>query len=79
MKRADFEKSNEAHWAELEAAAKLLDKRAAPGDAARVPRLFRQVCGDLALAQHRMYGRKLCDRLNSIVIAVWGPASWRSM
>ncbi|MEK0448687.1 MAG: hypothetical protein RL088_955 [Verrucomicrobiota bacterium] len=72
MKRADFEKNNETHWAELEAAAQSLDKRADPGDAARVPALFRQVCGDLALAQHRMYGRKLCDRLNSIIISVWG-------
>ncbi len=72
MKRADFEKKNEPHWVELEEAVKTLDKRRAPNEVARIPQLFRQICGDLALAQHRMYGRKLCARLNSIVISMWG-------
>ncbi len=72
MKRADFEQQNEANWQELEAAVKELDRKRPLLDADRLPRLFRQVCGDLALAQQRMYGRKLCERLNGIVISAWG-------
>jgi uncharacterized membrane protein SpoIIM required for sporulation len=72
MKRIDFEEKNESHWRDLEAAVKELDGRKRLLDAERLPRLFRQVCGDLALAQHRMYGRKLCDRLNALVISTWG-------
>ncbi len=29
------------------------------------------MCGDLALAQHRMYGRRLCERLNVLVIGTY--------
>jgi uncharacterized membrane protein SpoIIM required for sporulation len=72
MKRADFETNNEANWAELEAVIGELDKKRPLQDAGRIPHLFRQACGDLALAQHRMYGRKLCDRLNRVVISTWG-------
>ena len=72
MKRADFEKQNDPHWRELESALAELNRRRPLLDAERLPRLFRQVCGDLALAQHRMYGRKLCERLNTLVISTWG-------
>ena len=72
MKRADFEANNEANWKELEAVVDELDQKRPLHDATRLPHLFRQACGDLALAQHRMYGRKLCDRLNRVVISTWG-------
>ncbi len=41
---------------------------ASPGDSVRLPGLFRQACGDLSLAQYRMYGLALCERINRIVI-----------
>lgn len=72
MKRTDFEHQNEPHWRELEASVSELNRRRPLLDAERLPRLFRQVCGDLALAQHRMYGRKLTERLNGLCIATWG-------
>lgn len=42
--------------------------KAGPEEAARLPAQFRQACADLSLAQHRMYGLALCDRLNRLVI-----------
>ena len=54
MKPTAFEEKNDESWRELEKALESLDRGKRIEDAARVPRLFRQVCGDLALAQHRM-------------------------
>ncbi len=71
MKKATFEENNEAQWRELEATLAALERKQPVQDAHRVPHKFRQICGDLALAQHRMYGRKLCDRLNALVIGVY--------
>ena len=71
MKPSAFEEKNDESWRELEKALDALDRRKPIEDAARVPRLFRQVCGDLALAQHRMYGRRLCERLNGLVIGAY--------
>ncbi len=68
MKKASFEQQSEPRWREVEELLEYLEKDAANTEAARLPALFRQVCSDLALAQHRMYGRKLCDRLNLLVV-----------
>lgn len=68
MKKATFEEKNASRWSELELLLQRLEKRQAGPEAGRIPGLFRQACQDLALAQHRMYGRKLCDRLNSLVV-----------
>ena len=70
MKRQTFEKANEAAWVELEQTVQTLEKRTPSPNTAKLPQLFRQVCGDLALAQHRMFGRKLCERLNNLVIEI---------
>lgn len=71
MKRNAFEETNEPHWRELEATLAALDRGQTTLDGKRLPGLFRQVCGDLALAQHRMYGRRLCERLNAMVIGAY--------
>lgn len=69
MNSSAFQSQNETRWRELEQLLNQLDdKSATPTDAARLPELFRQVCGDLSLAQHRMYGLALCQRLNLLVI-----------
>ncbi len=71
MKPSAFEEKNGKAWSELEQTLETLERRRSIRDASRVPRLFRQVCGDLALAQHRMYGRRLCERLNVLVIGAY--------
>lgn len=68
MKKSTFEEISHERWDELEILLKQLEKNQAGSEAARLPGLFRQSCHDLSLAQHRMYGRKLCDRLNQLVV-----------
>ena len=72
MKRSTFEKANAKAWDELDYIVGEIEKHRASHEAARVPALLRQVCGDLSLAQQRMYGRRLCDRLNALVISAYG-------
>lgn len=62
------EQGNERWRAYEQALDRLEEHRAEPDDVARLPARFRQTCGDLSLAQHRMYGLALCDRLNRLVI-----------
>jgi hypothetical protein len=33
-----------------------------------MPRRFRELCADLALAESRMYGARITERLNALVI-----------
>jgi uncharacterized membrane protein SpoIIM required for sporulation len=70
MSPKDFETENTARWEHL---TKLLDQVENKGgkDNAGVeelPTLFRQTCHDLSLAQHRMYGPRLTNKLNSLAI-----------
>ncbi len=72
MKREPFVAAREARWARLEA---LLDAlRSGTKDPAalealpELPKLYRQVCQDLALARRRMYGRELVERLNRMAL-----------
>lgn len=44
------------------------EKKLTMEDAKSLPRMFRQLCADLALAQYRMYGQRLVDQLNARVI-----------
>jgi uncharacterized membrane protein SpoIIM required for sporulation len=68
VKRARFEQQNRADWDELEHFVDEMDSNRLPADPERLPSVFRKVCGDLALAQHRMYGSDLTGKLNHIVI-----------
>ena len=68
MTQLRFEQENGPRWDRTEAllqAAPL--SRPAPG-LAELPKLHRQICADLALAQHRMYGASLGARLNDLAI-----------
>lgn len=71
MKKSTFEETNEARWAEVDALLKAMKTKSAGTESSRLPSLFRQVCSDLSLAQHRMYGRRLCDRLNNLVVSCY--------
>ena len=69
MQSTNFQEKNEERWRELETLLGKLDsKGATPAEAAKFPAMFRQICGDLSLAQSRMYGLTLCQRLNQLVI-----------
>jgi len=83
MNRKQFEENAEPRWNEFErlldgientrqAGGPIAPKRAIASPTAeaeaRLPALFRQVCGDCALARHRLYGLGLGDRLNELVI-----------
>lgn len=64
-----FQEQGEERWRSFEDTLDLLEEnKALPENVARLPALFRQTCGDLSLAQSRMYGLTLCDRLNLLVI-----------
>ena len=68
MNRQKFEEQNRDRWMELERLLDQFEQGQTPIDARKLPGLFRQVCSDLSIAQYRMYGMRLCDRLNELVI-----------
>jgi uncharacterized membrane protein SpoIIM required for sporulation len=65
----EFEARHSPEWAELHAAVAPARKGAAPGaaPAAEVPRRFRRVVAQLALARDRQYRTSLLDRLHALV------------
>ena len=74
MNRGDFEKLRSPRWVHFDQILGQLENRKVwkreESDPAEVelPQLFREVCQDLALARERMYGSKICDYLNSLVM-----------
>lgn len=68
MTPGSFEKKNRSRWFEMDSLMVALEKRKHDVDVRSLPRLFRQACSDLALAQHRMYGDHLVRALNERVI-----------
>lgn len=68
MTSGDFEHKNQERWAEYERLLTDLEGgRIKPG-AGRLPRRFRELCLDLSLAESRMYGPRVTERLNALVI-----------
>ncbi|MES2660902.1 MAG: stage II sporulation protein M [Verrucomicrobiota bacterium] len=68
MTSGDFEHQNAARWAEFERLVGLMEKGKRGPEAEQLPRLFREVSLDLALAESRMYGGRITERLNELVI-----------
>lgn len=68
MTVGDFEHRNATRWAEYEALLTALEKGKPGPDADELPRRFREVCLDLSLAESRMYGARVTERLNALVI-----------
>lgn len=65
----DFENVNAARWAEYELVVGSLEAGKKPRpEAAGLPRMFRELCVDLSLAEARMYGVRISERLNQLVI-----------
>ncbi|MFT4177190.1 MAG: stage II sporulation protein M [Luteolibacter sp.] len=68
MTSGDFEARNQARWQEYEELVTALEKGKKPADAGELPRRFRELCLDLSLAENRMYGGRITERLNALVI-----------
>lgn len=68
MTVGDFEHQNEERWAEYERLVTSLEKGKPNEHADQLPRRFRELCVDLSLAECRMYGSRLTERLNALVI-----------
>ncbi|MES2708907.1 MAG: stage II sporulation protein M [Verrucomicrobiota bacterium] len=68
MNQHRFETDNAPRWEETGHLVTLAEKRQWTPELERLPALFRQLCADLSLAQHRMYGAKLCGELNRLVL-----------
>ncbi len=72
MTPKQFEDLRGTGWTKTEKMLDAIDARrrhdkVGPVDADRLPELYRQACADLAIAEHRMYGMRLCHRLNRLV------------
>lgn len=68
MQGKEFEEKNAQRWAAYEQTLDALEKRAQGVDVSGLPSMFREICTDLALARHRMYGMPMNERLNTLVI-----------
>ena len=68
MTAGDFEHRNAARWAEYESLVSLMEKGKAGREAEQLPRMFRELSLDLSLAESRMYGARITERLNELVI-----------
>jgi uncharacterized membrane protein SpoIIM required for sporulation len=68
MTPGSFEKKNAPRWGEMDTLMSAAERKQRDVDVRSLPRLFRQVCADLALAQYRMYGDGLVRHLNERVI-----------
>ena len=71
MKREPFVNARVERWGRLEKLinrARLWRRSDKPDSMGELPKLYRQVCQDLALARRRMYGRELVLRLNQLAL-----------
>ena len=68
MNQQSFETQNRPRWDEIDRLTHRLEKARALDEAAVLPSLYRQLCADIALAQHRMYGARLTVELNERLI-----------
>lgn len=68
MTSGDFEHKNQQRWADYERLVERMEKRGAVADAGQLPQRFRELCVDLSLAEARMYGSRVTERLNALVI-----------
>ena len=71
MQGKEFKEKNAQRWAEYELTLNAVEKgetKASGLDVSRLPQMFREICTDLALARHRMYGMPMNEQLNELVI-----------
>jgi uncharacterized membrane protein SpoIIM required for sporulation len=69
MTSNQFEDENNHRWQRLEEVIDAVETRKPHEDVERLPTLFRQICHDLSVAQHRLYDAAVVERLNRLAIA----------
>ena len=84
MTPAQFEKNIEPRWQRLEKLLQNVEQGKAGQDAVELPAVFRQVCHDLSVAQHRMSPQRITQRLNGLAIRAYrvlerrGAGGWET-
>lgn len=68
MNRQQFENKNAADWQDFELKLKAAEGRKKAEGTEDLPSRFRKICYDLSLAQYRMFGHRIVDRLNGLAI-----------
>ncbi|MEP4079406.1 stage II sporulation protein M [Haloferula sp.] len=68
MNSGNFQDRREEAWQELDQMIESVEKGKPVPGVEQLPKKFREACSDLALANHRMYGRSVVNRLNDLVI-----------
>ena len=68
MNRQDFERKKSTDWSAFEMRVESLESRGKDVEPEKVPGMFREICHDLSLAQYRMYGSRITDRLNGLAV-----------
>ncbi|BCX49260.1 conserved hypothetical protein [Haloferula helveola] len=68
MKEGNFETRRREAWDDFERLVTSVEKSKPAQGVEELPRRFREMCSDLALANHRMYRGQLVGRLNELVI-----------
>ncbi len=68
MTSHQFEDENSHRWQRLEEVIDAVETRQPHEDIERLPTLFRQICHDLSVAQHRLYDAAVVERLNRLAI-----------
>lgn len=69
MTPKQFENDHGPSWQRLEGMIEQVEKAKPVANVDELPKLFRQACHDLSLAQHRMFGRAIVERLNTLAIS----------
>jgi uncharacterized membrane protein SpoIIM required for sporulation len=69
MTPKQFENDHGPAWERLEGMIEQVEKAKPVANVDELPKLFRQACHDLSLAQHRMFGRAIVERLNTLAIS----------
>ncbi len=84
MTPAQFEKNIEPRWQRLEKLLQNVEQGKAGQDAVELPAVFRQVCHDLSVAQHRMSPQRITQRLNGLALRAYrvlerrGAGGWET-
>jgi len=68
MNRQEFERKNLPEWQDFENQLENAEKRKDGQEGQTLPSRFRKICYDLSLAQYRMFGNRICDKLNGLAI-----------